>query len=153
MDPEKLMKSLLVGSGTLLALVMMFWLQSKFEGADRKAALGVVQEYRARGGWTIPEILDGAHRGHAPEWSVQTESSCLQHERVSADVDGVRYQFMVDINGPSIHPGNHESEAVLKQLDEPRPGWPPAPPAAPSAAPSGAPAPAAPASAPSASAP
>jgi len=30
-------------------------------------------------------------------------------------------QFMVDIDGPSIHPGNAESEAVMKQLDETRP--------------------------------
>jgi len=44
---------------------------------------------------------------------------------VTADVDGVRYQFMVDINGPSIHPDNQESEAVVKQLDDARPNWPP----------------------------
>ena len=150
MDPAKLMRSLLVGSGTLLALVLMFWLQSKFEGADRKAALGVVHDYRAKGGWTIPEILDEEHHGHPAAWTVQTESSCLQHEKVSAAVDGVSYQFMVDINGPSIHPGNHESEGVMRKLDEARPGWPPPPSAAPPA--SGGPAPAA-APAPSASTP
>jgi hypothetical protein len=123
MDPAKLMRSLLVGSATLLALVLMFWLQSKFDGADRKAALEVVRDYRSRTGWTVPEILDARHPGKAPVWSVQTDSSCLQHERVSADLDGVRYQFTVDINGPSIHPGNRESESVIQQLGEARPGY------------------------------
>jgi hypothetical protein len=99
MDPAKLMRSLLVGSATLLALVSMFWIQSKFDGADRRAALGVVREYRSRGGWTIPEILDAKHPGHPPVWTVETQSSCRQHEKVSVDVDGIRYQFMVDING------------------------------------------------------
>jgi hypothetical protein len=119
------MKSLLVGSGTLLALASMLWLQTKFDGADRKAAVGVVHDYRAKGGWTIPEILDAKHPGHPAVWSVQTDSSCMQRERVSADVDGVRYQFMVDINGPSIHPGNRESETILLELGEERPSVPP----------------------------
>ena len=118
------MRSLLVGSGTLLALASMLWIQTKFDAADRKAALGVVREYRARSGRSIPEILDGMHPGRTPVWDVQTDSSCMQHERVYADVDGVRYQFAVDINGLSIHPGNHESEAVLSQLGDP--GAPPA---------------------------
>jgi hypothetical protein len=114
------MRSLLVGSGTLLAIASMLWIQTKFDGADRNAAMRIVHDYKAKGGWTIPDILDAKHPGHTPVWSVQTESSCMQRERVSADVDGVRYQFMVDINGPSIHPGNHESETVLQQLDETR---------------------------------
>jgi hypothetical protein len=149
MDPEKLMKSLLVGSATLLALVLMWVIQSKFEGADRRAALGLVHDYRAKGGWTIPEILDGKHGGHPEEWAVETQSSCLHHyEKVSARVDGVTYQFMVDIDGPSIHPGNPASEPVVQQLGEARPGWPPsgaaaagstAAPAASSAAPSASP--------------
>jgi hypothetical protein len=126
MDPEKLMKSLLVGSATLLALVLMWVIQSKFEGADRRAALGLVHDYRAKGGWTIPEILDDKHAGHPAGWTVETQSSCLHHyEKVSASVDGETYLFMVDIDGPSIHPGNKPSEAVVEQLDQARPGWPP----------------------------
>ena len=66
-----------MGSATLLALVAMFWLQSKFDGADRKAAVGVVREYRARGGWTVPDILDARHPGATPVWSAETQSSCL----------------------------------------------------------------------------
>ena len=113
--------ALLVGSATLLAIVMMFVLQSKFDGADRTNALKVVRDYHARGGWSVPDILEQKHPGKMPVWNVETQSSCAQTERVSADVDGVRYQFVVDINGPSIHPGNPPSEAVMKQLDETRP--------------------------------
>jgi hypothetical protein len=137
------MRNLLVGSGTLLALASMLFIQTKFDGADRKAAVNVVRDYRAKGGWTIPEILDASHPGRTPMWSVETESSCMQRQRVSADIDGVRYQFMVDINGPSIHPGNRDSERVMKRLDEER-----VPPAAPSVGASTPPAPATSASAP-----
>jgi hypothetical protein len=144
MDPAKLMRSLLVGSATLLAVVCMWWLQSKFDGADRKAAVGVVHDYRSRTGWTVPEILDARHPGAHATWAVVTESSCRQVQKITVDVAGVRYEFMVDINGPSIHPGNHESEAVMKQLGEPRPGWPPPGAASGSAASAAPPAPSAP---------
>jgi len=121
MDPGKLMRVLMVGSATLLAVVSMFWLQSKFEAADRKAAVALVHDYRSRAGWTVPEAFDALHPGHPTHWSVETVPACLHHyERVSIEADGVSYQFMVDIDGPAIHPGNHESEAVLRQLDEPR---------------------------------
>jgi hypothetical protein len=126
MDPVKLMRSLLVGTATLLAIVVMFWLQSKFDGADRANAVKVVRDYHARGGWSVPDILEQKHPGRTPVWTVETQSSCFQTQRVSADVDGVRYQFVVAINGPSIHPGNPASEAVMKQLDDVRPGGAPA---------------------------
>jgi hypothetical protein len=125
MDPAKLMRSLLVATSTMLAIVSIFWIQSKFDGADRRAALGVVQQYRSPQGWTIPEILEREHPGKAAAWTVTTQSSCMQHQRVIAAVDGATYEFMVDINGPSIHPGNPASEAVIKQFDRPRPGGPP----------------------------
>jgi len=145
MDPGKLMRNMLVGSATLLAVASMFWLQSKFEAADRKAAVAVVHDYRSRAGWTVPEALEAQHPGRPSHWSVETVPACLHHyERVSIEVDGVPYQFMVDIDGPSIHPGNHESEAVLRQLDQPKPAQ-----ASPAPAPSGSsPAPSAAASAP-----
>jgi len=137
MDPAKLMRSLLVGSVTLLALVSMFWIQSKFDGADRRAALGIVQQYRSPQGWSIPEVLDREHPGKAPAWAVTTQSSCMQRQRVTAEIDAVTYEFMIDINGPSIHPGNPASEGVIKHLDDPRPGGPP-PVGSPASAPPGA---------------
>jgi len=149
MDPGKLMRVLMVGSATLLAVVSMFWLQSKFEAADRKAAVALVHDYRSRAGWTVPEAFDALHPGKPTHWEVETVPACLHHyERVSIESDGVSYQFMVDIDGPAIHPGNHESEAVLRQLDEPRAeqaGPAPTPSGSPSASASSAAAPAPPA--------
>jgi hypothetical protein len=120
MDTQGLLRAMLVVTSTALAIVVLLWIQAKFDGADRRAALGVVQTYRARTGWTIPEVLDQGHPGRAPAWDVRTESSCMQRERVFARYAEETYEFMVDINGPSIHPGNKESEAVLQQLDTPK---------------------------------
>jgi hypothetical protein len=119
------MRSMLAATVTLIAFVSIFYIQSRFDGADRRAALGIVQSYRARGGWTIPELLDKRHPGKAAAWQVETQSSCRQHQRVEATIDGTPYVFGVDINGPSIHPGNPEGEAVMKELGEPRIGWTP----------------------------
>jgi len=105
----------------IIAVALILWLQSKYDSADRKAALDVVQGYRSKQGWSIPEILDQKHPGHAPLWSVKTESACRQHELVRAEIDGARYDFVVDINGPSIHPGNLEGEAIIGDLDKPKP--------------------------------
>ena len=118
-DPTKFMRGALAVSATMLAVTVMWVLQSKFEGADRKAAVGIVHDYRAKGGRTIPDVLTERHPGKPQGWQVQTESSCMQHERVSIDVDGQDYAFIVDINGPVIHPGNPNAEAVLHRLDEP----------------------------------
>jgi hypothetical protein len=121
MDSGKLFRTTLAMSSALVAFAAILWLQSKFDSADQKAALGLVQEYRSKQNRSIPEVLDDKHPGHAPLWTVQTESACMQHERVRAAIDGAHYDFVVDINGPSIHPGNPASEAVLRELDAPRP--------------------------------
>jgi hypothetical protein len=136
MDSGKLLRMTLAMSSALVALAFILWLQSKFNGADQKAALSVVQEYRSKHNRSIPEVLDEKHPGHDPLWTVETESACMQHERVRAAVDGARYDFVVDINGPSIHPGNPASEEVLRDLDTPRPER-----AAPDPGPQGAPVP------------
>jgi hypothetical protein len=121
MDQAKLSRAALALMSAMVAFTIIFWVQSKFDGADRKAALGIVQEYRSKQGSTIPEILDRKHPGAAPTWSVETQSACEQHERVRAVVAGERYDFAVDINRPSIHPANRAAEGVIAALDEPRP--------------------------------
>jgi hypothetical protein len=121
MDSGNLTRAMLAASTTILAVASILFIQSKFDAADRKAALNIVQEYRSKAGWTIPEVLDEKQPGRAAEWSVTTESTCLQHERVRAVVGDATYEFVVDINGPSIHPGNTAGEGVLGRLDEPHP--------------------------------
>jgi hypothetical protein len=118
-DPTRFMRAALVMSATMLAVTFMWFLQSKFEGADRKAAVAIVHDYHSKSGRSIPDVLSERHPGKEQGWQVHTESSCLQHERVDIEVDGQGYAFIVDINGPAIHPGNPNAEAVLKRLDEP----------------------------------
>jgi len=132
MDSSKLLRILFAISTAMIAVVVIVWVQAKFDGADRKAALGIVHQYRSKQGWSIPEVLDKKRPGKPPTWTVQTESACLQHERVRAAVGDELYDFMVDINGPSIHPGNPAGEEVLSELDEPRPAGSAAPAPAPS---------------------
>ena len=121
MDQAKLSRAALALMSAMVALTIILWVQSKFDGADRKAALGIVQEYRSKQGSTIPEILDRKHPGATPTWSVETQSACEQHERVRAVVAGETYDFAIDINGPSIHPKNPAAEDMIADLDEPRP--------------------------------
>ncbi|WP_437632569.1 hypothetical protein [Sorangium sp. So ce854] len=109
---------LLVGTSAVAAGVVLR-VQSRFNASDRRAALGVVQQYRAEGGRSAQEAIGARHPDRAPAWSASTESACLQHVRVRATIEGeppVRYDFLVDINGPSIHPGNGEGEAILREL-------------------------------------
>lgn len=104
-----------------LAASTILYVQNRFNAGDEKNALAVVQSYRAPSGKSLPEVIGEARPGAPPpEWSTATESSCMQHERVRAEVatDGgvVTYDFMVDINGPSIHPGNENGKRALEAL-------------------------------------
>ncbi len=121
MDPGKLMKTVLALSSGVAAFATIAWVQGKFDGADRKAALAIVQEYRSKQGTSIPEALGARYPGKTPVWSVKTTSACMQHERVEALVGDDAVLFDVDINGPSIHPGNPEGMAVIEALDKPAP--------------------------------
>ncbi|MET0595499.1 MAG: hypothetical protein ABW133_22560 [Polyangiaceae bacterium] len=104
-----------------LAASTILYVQNRFNAGDEKNALAVVQSYRAPSGKSLPEVIGDARPGAPPaEWSTATESSCMQHERVRAEVATdagvVTYDFMVDINGPSIHPGNENGKRALEAL-------------------------------------
>jgi hypothetical protein len=104
-----------------LAAGSILYLQARFNASDEKSALAIVQTYKARSGRSLPDVLAEQNAGApAPEWSTTTESSCFQHERVRAQVAGdkgvVTYDFVVDINGPSIHPGNENGRRALEAL-------------------------------------
>jgi hypothetical protein len=141
MEPAKITRYLVLVSMTMLAFVGIWVMQSKFDGADQRAAVGIVQTTVSPNGNTIAAVLAAKHPGIEPVWSTATESACFQHERVRATVYPtptsvpINYDFVVDINGPSVHPGNPAGEEVLRALSEPLPAAP-AGSAAPSAMPS-----------------
>jgi hypothetical protein len=118
---------MLIATSGVLAGATILWVQSKFDAADRRAALSVVQDYHSKGGRSVPDVLGARHPGASIEWSTENESACLQHVRVHALVSNPAaltpsvYDFVVDINGPSIHPGNPAGKEVLGALDEPEP--------------------------------
>jgi hypothetical protein len=103
-----------------LAAGSILYLQARFNASDERNALVVVQKYRAHSGRSLPEVIAETSAGSTPEWSTATESSCFQHERVRAqvttDAGVVSYDFVVDINGPSIHPGNENGKRALEAL-------------------------------------
>ena len=127
MNPAKMTRYLVLLSMTLLAFVAIMVMQSKFDGADQNAAVGIVQTAPSKTGRTIQDVLSERHPGKPPLWSSSTESSCFQHVRVRASIlpepaaQPVNYDFVVDINGPSIHPGNPAGEELLRALAEPAP--------------------------------
>ena len=141
MDAGKVARGLMILTTSMVAAASVVYLQSKFDEADRKAALSVVQLYKPKEGRSVPEVLDERYPGRAPVWSTLNESSCYQHVRVRASVAAdaakpvVDYDFDVDINGPSIHPANPAGEQILSELDRPPPtgSAAPAPQTAPSA--------------------
>lgn len=124
MTPAKITQYMVLAAMTMAAFFAIVVMQSKFDGADQKAAVGIVQSTRAPNGHTIVDALDVRHPGKTATWSVATESACFQHERVRAAVsesptsEPIAYDFVVDINGPSVHPGNAAGEALMKQLGE-----------------------------------
>jgi hypothetical protein len=115
-----LRRNILMVMTSALAAGSILYLQGRFNAGDERNALAVVQTYRSKEGRTLPEVIGAENPGKIPDWSTSTESSCFQHERVRANVAGengiVSYDFVVDINGPSIHPGNENGRRALEAL-------------------------------------
>lgn len=116
-----LRRSIVLVATSALAAGSMLYLQARFDAGDEKSALEIVQSYRARSGRSLPDVLTEQNAGAPPpDWSAKTESACFQHERVRAQISGatglVTYDFLVDINGPSIHPGNENGRRALEAL-------------------------------------
>ena len=112
---------------SLLAALCVVWIQRRFEADDENKALQLVQTYESQAKVTIPAVIAHRHPDKVVEWSTATESACFQHIRVHAVVHAdpaaqpVVYAFIVDINGPSIHPGNEQGRELLGELDHPLP--------------------------------
>jgi hypothetical protein len=119
MDYGKALRTLLFVGITAVAGGMIFSVRSRFDASEQKTALAIVQEFRPEGGRSVPEAIAARHPGEVLDWTTATESACFQHVRVRATIDGSppsAYDFLVDINGPSIHPGNPGGEEVLGEL-------------------------------------
>jgi hypothetical protein len=103
-----------------LAASSILYLQGRFNAGDERNALVLVQTYRAKTGRRLPDAIAEQSPGAPIDWSTTTESSCFQHERVRAqaatDAGTESYDFVVDINGPSIHPGNENGRRALEAL-------------------------------------
>ncbi len=111
----------LAAAGTVL------WMQNRYEAADQRHALDIVKSYRPSGGTSIPALLSSRHPDKSVTWTTAVESSCFQHIRVHAVVtdpvvpEPFLYAFVVDINGPSIHPANERGQQLIAAIEAPLP--------------------------------
>src|ERR1700728_52746 len=106
----------------LAAAVCVVYLQGRFDAADMKNCVAIAETYRAPSGKTLPDVLAARYPGATIEWTGTETSSCFQHVRVEArvtpkDAPPVLYDFDIDLNGPSIHPGNPLGIEALAALD------------------------------------
>jgi hypothetical protein len=115
-----LRKNILLLLTSVLAAFSILYLQARFNAGDERNALALVQQYRARSGRSLPEVIAESSPGKVPEWSTATESSCFQHQRVRAPVETeagvVSDDIVVDNKRPAIHPGNENGRRALEAL-------------------------------------
>ena len=123
LDLSRLMiGALLIG----LLVVTLSWLQGRFDDSDHRKATELVTQYRPReGGLSIAQALRARHPGLEPDaitWSSEITSGCLGHVRVYALVrqpsgkPSETYAFDVDLAGPSVHPTDPKTIAILQSL-------------------------------------
>jgi len=114
----------------VLAAATVLWMQHRFESTDKRNAVELVQGYRSPSGKTIPELISHHHPDKDVQWSSRARSACLHHIYVQGNVAGdasaapTSYLFVVNINGPSIHPGNETGRRLLGELNQPAPTAP-----------------------------
>jgi len=103
----------------LLLFALTSWLQGRFDASDHEKAEKLVATYRA-GGKSIRELLLEAHPGVREdqiEWQTEIRQSCLGHVRVTASLPGAApYAFDVNLSGPSLHPTDPRTLAIMKAL-------------------------------------
>jgi hypothetical protein len=111
----------------LAAAASVAYLQQRFDAADVKSSVEIAKTYRAPSGRTLSDAIQVSNPGAAIDWKGTEESSCFQHVRVDAVVTPagggppLDYAFTIDINGPSIHPGNALGQTAIEGLGGPRP--------------------------------
>jgi hypothetical protein len=109
----------------LAAAISVLYLQQRFDAGDVKSSLEIAKTYRAPGGRTLSDVIHARYPGAAIDWKGTEESSCFQHVRVDALVTPanggppVDYAFTIDVNGPSIHPGNALGQTAIEGLESP----------------------------------
>lgn len=129
-------KNPIVVIGTIIFLVAatmtVRYVEQRFNGADVRNGVEIVQGYRAPSGRLLQDALVARHPGlprNGIRWEGELLSSCYQYVRVRAIVTepGGRsreYAFDVDINTVSIHPGNPNGLSVLRELGRSTTGAP-----------------------------
>jgi hypothetical protein len=124
-NPVVVLAALCVG---VLSIVSMKYVQGRFDRSDEHNAELIVRNYRGPMHRTLEEVVHA--QSPAPAWSAvawrtETLSSFFQHIRVHAELTGPAgarrdYEFDVDLNTTSIHPGNPLGESALQAMGEPR---------------------------------
>lgn len=112
------------------AIITVRYVEQRFNTADVRNGVEIVQGYRAHNGRLLQDVLRARHDGlprSALRWEGESISTCYQYVRVRAVVTErngrtVQYAFDVDINTVSIHPGNELGLAALRDLSSPAGG-------------------------------
>lgn len=110
----------------LVLLAVMSWLQGRFDSSDHRKAITMVTAYRAKnGGGRLVDGMLARHPGVEEKeisWTSEITRGCLGHVRVYGyvpkkdGVDSKTYAFDVNLTGPSLHPTDETTIAILTSL-------------------------------------